>query len=74
VTITIENAGSAAEVPVTLRSANGERTERVLVRARDKTVVRIPLPEEPVEVRLNDGSVPEGDRSDNFWRPAPQNP
>jgi hypothetical protein len=74
VTLTLANSGAAVEVPVTLRSASGERTERVLARAREKTVVRIQMPEEPLEAWVNDGSVPESDFRNNTWPSESQGP
>jgi len=69
VTVTVENLGAAgAEVPVTVRAQEGQRTARVLVPAHDKAVVRVLVPTEPVEVTVNDGSVPESDLTNNTFK------
>jgi hypothetical protein len=61
VTVTLENrAGAGAEVPVTLQSADGERTIRLMVPAHQKAVAREQLPGTPTRVTVNDGSVPNG--------------
>ena len=59
VTVTIENRGGAgAEVPVTVQSATGEKSIRILVPAHQKTSERVQLPEMPTRAVVNDGSVP----------------
>jgi hypothetical protein len=64
VTVTVENRGGAgAEVPVTVQSATGERTLRVLVPAHQKISGRLQLPEPPTRAVVNDGSVPVLDSS-----------
>ncbi len=64
--VTIENVGVAgAEVPVTIRTNNGDFTQRLEVRGKSKAVIRIATPAGPVEVVVNDGSVPESDMSNN---------
>ena len=66
VTVTVENLGAVgAEAPVTVRAQEGQRTGRVLVPAHDKAVVRVLVPTQPVEVIVNDGSVPESDLTNN---------
>lgn len=66
VTATIENRGDAtAEVPVSVQTASGERSTRVLVKAHEKSVARIEVPGKPISVRVNDGSVPEADANHN---------
>lgn len=63
---TIENTGTAgAEVPVTIRTNEGDFTQRLEVRGRSKAVIRIATPSLPVEVVVNDGSIPELDMSNN---------
>ena len=72
VTVTIENLGDAgAEVPVTLRMANGEVTKRLEVHAKSKTSIRIEASSTPQEVVVNDGSVPEGGLSNNVFKIPP---
>jgi hypothetical protein len=65
-TVTVENLGLAgAEVPVTLRMQGGEVTKRLEVRGKSKATIRIPTPAKPLEVIVNDGSVPESDLTNN---------
>ncbi len=72
VTVTIENLGDAgAEVPVILRSEDGEITRRLEVRAKAKAAVRVDVATLPLEVVVNDGSVPESDLSNNVFRVPP---
>jgi hypothetical protein len=72
VTVTIENLGDAgAEVPVTLRMGDGEVTKRLEVHAKSKAAVRIEASSMPLEVRVNDGSVPESDVSNNIFKVPP---
>ena len=60
VSVNLANAGyAAAEVPVTIRSDTATVTQRVLVPARGKASQRILIQSKPVEVRVNDGTVPE---------------
>ena len=66
VTVTVENSGRAgAEVPVVVRAAQGEERKRLELHAREKGVVRIPIPATPQQAIVNDGSVPEFDMSNN---------
>jgi aminopeptidase N len=68
-TVTVENLGNAAaEVPVTVRFEGDDVTQRVLVPAKDKAVARIETPGVPIEVVVNDGSVPESDLSNNVFK------
>lgn len=68
VTVTIENLGDAgAEVPFTLRMEIGEISQRVIVRAKSKATVRLDAASAPLEVLVNDGSVPESDYSNNSF-------
>jgi hypothetical protein len=69
VTITIENLGRAgAEVPVRLRMESGEVRQRVEVRGLSKVSIRIEASSTPLEVVINDGSVPESDTSNNTYK------
>jgi hypothetical protein len=74
VTVTIENLGDAgAEVPVTLRMQAGEVTKRLEVHAKSKAAVRIEAASIPLEIVVNDGSVPESDVSNNVFKvPRPR--
>jgi hypothetical protein len=72
VTITIENLGDAgAEVPVVLRMEDGEVSKRVEVRAKSKAAVRMDANSTPLEVVVNDGSVPERSVSNNVFKVPP---
>ena len=66
VSATIENTGGAgAEVPVILHTENGDVVSRLRVPAHGKTAARIEVGSRPIELTVNDGSVPETDRSDH---------
>jgi hypothetical protein len=66
VTVTVENLGLAgAEVPVTVRVAEGDIIKRLEVRGKAKASIRIEVPGVPLEVVVNDGSVPESDLANN---------
>ena len=69
VTITIENLGDAgAEVPVILRTESEEIIKRLVVQAKSKAAVRVQAASMPLEVVVNDGSVPESDVSNNVFK------
>jgi len=69
VTITIENTGRAgAEVPVVLTVEGGEVRQRAEVRAQSKLSLRIEASSKPLQVVVNDGSVPESDMSNNTYK------
>jgi hypothetical protein len=69
VTITVENPGDAgAEIPVRLRFEGGEETKRLEVRAKSKAVIRLEASGTPLEVVVNDGSVPESDSTNNTYK------
>ncbi|MBV9435252.1 MAG: hypothetical protein JOZ44_04330 [Acidobacteria bacterium] len=66
VSATIENkGGAAAEVPVIVRTESGSVVTRLRVPAHDKAAARIEVSSRPLEITVNDGSVPELDRTDN---------
>jgi len=72
-TITVENLGGAgAEVPLTVKFAGGEIGKRLEVRAKSKAVIRVESSAAPVEIVLNDGSVPESDLTNNTFRVEPE--
>jgi hypothetical protein len=72
ITVTLENLGNAgAEVPFTVLFEGGEITNRIEVRARSTATMRVQLPQEPGEIRINDGSVPESDLANNALQVAP---
>jgi len=69
VTITLENAGNAgAEIPFTVRCEGNEVSRRLEVRARSTATMRVELPGTPIEVVLNDGSVPESETGNNVFK------
>src|SRR5205807_5360811 len=66
VSATIENKGAAAaEVPVIVHTDKGDVPTRQRVPGHSKVAVRIEVGSRPIELTVNDGSVPEADRSDN---------
>jgi hypothetical protein len=71
-TITLDNLGTAgAEVPITIKLAKGEMIQRMEVRAKSKATVRIETSSAPQEIRINDGSVPESDVTNNTFKVEP---
>lgn len=69
VAITVENLGTAgAEVPFTVKFAGGDVTKRIEVRAKSKATIRVETPAAPLEVVVNDGSVPESDITNNVFK------
>jgi hypothetical protein len=66
VTVTVENTGGAgAEVPAYVETAMGEKSRRMVVKAKAQGVERIEVPAAPTEAVVNDGSVPEANMSNN---------
>jgi hypothetical protein len=76
VTITVKNQGNAgAEVPLTVKFAGGELTQRLTVRGNSTAVTRVELQKPPEEIIVNDGSVPESDITNNVFKvPASDTP
>jgi hypothetical protein len=71
-TITLDNLGTAgAEVPVTIKFTGGEVTKRIEARAKSKATFRVETPAAPQEIRVNDGSVPEADMTNNTFKVGP---
>ncbi|MFZ0798830.1 MAG: hypothetical protein WCA13_08645 [Terriglobales bacterium] len=74
ITVTLENLGAAgAEVPFTISFEGGEITKRIEVRAKSTATTRVELPgtasESKIsEIRVNDGSVPESDLTNNVFK------
>ena len=69
VSVDVANSGYAsAEVPVTVRSASASVTQRLLVPARGNGVQRILIQGKPVQVEVNDGTVPEIEASVHITR------
>ncbi len=72
VAVSISNSGyAAAEVPVTVETANTSVTQRVLVPARGKITRRILIQGRPTQVQVNDGTVPEIEASMHITTLAP---
>lgn len=62
--VTLANAGyAAAEIPVTVSTADTSVTRRVLVPARGSAIQRITVEGKPTRVQANDGTVPEVEAS-----------
>jgi len=72
-TITIDNLGGAgAEVPLTVKFAGGEIGRRLEVRAKSKGVIRVETSAAPLEIVVNDGSVPESNPENNTFKIEPE--
>jgi hypothetical protein len=68
-TITVDNLGtSGAEVPLTVKFAGGEITQRLVVRGKSNGVIRVEVPKAPEEIVINDGSVPESHMTNNVFK------
>jgi len=69
ITVTLENLGNAgAEVPFTILFEGGEITKRMEVRAKSTATTRVELQGAPTEIRVNDGSIPESDLTNNVFK------
>jgi len=69
ITITLENLGAAgAEVPFTVHCEGDDVTKRLEVRAKSTATTRVELAGNPLEIVVNDGSVPEMDLTNNVFR------
>jgi len=65
-TVTVDNLGNAgAEVPVTAILQDGEVTKRLTVPGKGSASIRIETPSAPIEIVVNDGSVPESETGNN---------
>ncbi len=68
-TITVDNLGAAgAEVPLTVKFDGGEVTQRLVVRGKSNSVLRVEVSKPPQEIVVNDGSVPESDTTNNVFK------
>jgi hypothetical protein len=66
VSATIENkGGAAAEVPIIVHTERGAVVTRLRVPGHGKAAARVEVNSRPTAVTVNDGSVPEIDRSQN---------
>jgi hypothetical protein len=69
VTVTVSNTGAAgAEVPVTVKFAGGEVTQRIVVRGKSNSVIRFEIVKPPQEIVVNDGGVPESNMTNNTFK------
>ena len=69
VAITVDNLGGAgAEVPITVKFAGGEITQRLMVKGKSNAVIRVEVPKAPEVVVVNDGSVPESKTANNVFK------
>ena len=69
ITVTLENLGPAgAEIPFTIHCQGGEVSRRLEVRAKSTATMRVELPGAPLEIVVNDGSVPESDLTNNVFK------
>ena len=69
VAVNLTNSGSAfASVPVTVTSGTTQVTERMSVPAHGTAVRRILIQDEPVQIQVNDGVVPENEASEHVQR------
>jgi hypothetical protein len=67
--VTVNNLGAAgAEIPLTVKFAGGEVTERLVVRGKSNGVIRVEVPKPPQEVSANDGSVPESGTTNHVFK------
>jgi len=71
-TITVENLGAAgAEVPVTVKFVGGVIVKQLVIRGKRNAVIRVEVPNQPEEIVVNDGSVPESDMTNNVFKIDP---
>jgi hypothetical protein len=71
-TVTIENLGNAAaEVPFSVHIEHGDIRQRLIVKAHEKASARVEVATPPLEVTVDDGSVPESDISNNSYTVPP---
>ncbi|HEY3703410.1 MAG TPA: hypothetical protein VGL22_00010 [Terracidiphilus sp.] len=75
VAITISNSGyAAAEVPVSVRTTENSITQRVRIPEHGSVVQRIVIQGQPIEVQVNDGTIPETEASEHITPIGPPNP
>ena len=68
----LANSGyTAVNVPVIVRTDTLSITQRIQIPARGKAIARIPIHGHPVEVRVNDGTVPETNATVHVTKVAP---
>jgi hypothetical protein len=72
-TLTLENLGTAgASVPFTIRCEGTDVSKRLEVRAKSTATTRVEMPCAPLEIVVNDGSVPESDLTNNVFKISTQ--
>jgi len=68
-TITVDNLGGVgAEVPLVVKFTGGEVRKRLEVRAKSKATIRVETAGAPLEIVVNDGSMPESDMTNNVFK------
>ena len=71
-TVTVENlGGAAAEVPIMVHFEHGDIRQRLTVKAHEKASARVEVATPPLQVTVNDGSVPESDTNNNSYTVPP---
>lgn len=71
VTVTVENLGEAGvEVPLSVQFKDGQSGWRLVVPAKSQANTRIETAGPPEQVVVNDGSIPEGDLTNNIFTVA----
>ena len=69
ITVTLENLGpTGAEVSFTVHCTDNDVTRRLVVRGKNAATTRVELTSAPLEVIVNDGSVPESDLQNNTFK------
>ena len=69
ITVTLENIGAVgAEIPFTIHCGNDDVSRRLELRAKGIATLRVELPSAPIDVVVNDGSVPESDAINNVFK------
>jgi hypothetical protein len=69
ITVTLENLGAVgAEVPFTVRCEGNDVSRKLEVRGKSTATLRVELPAPPIEIVVNDGSVPESDLTNNVFK------
>jgi hypothetical protein len=72
-TVTLENLGAAgANVPFTVRCEGSDVSKRLEVHAKSTATMRVEMPCAPLEIVVNDGSVPESDLTNNVFKISTQ--
>ena len=68
-TVTLENLGlTGAEIPFTVHCEDSDITQRIEVRAKSTATTRVETACTPIEIVVNDGSVPESDLTHSVFK------